>query len=141
GLKVAERVIDILKKAEELKELKLTNKQIEKDIKKEAKTEKENGIQSILDAAIQEIGINPEQEGDKVTALRKSITQLVDFTEKGGAVDFIEPDVDEIVPDEGEEESENNLENEVRTKLLKLKDNVQSIRELENRIKLLESKS
>lgn len=135
GLKVAERVIDILKKAEELKALKLSNKKIEQDIKKEAKTEKDNGIKSILEAAVKELGINEKTEGDKVTALEKSITKLIDFTEKGGAVDFIEPEEDEV--EESEETSENDG-NPIRKEINKLRENVQEIRELENKIKLLE---
>lgn len=139
GLKVAERVIDILKKAEELKALKLSNKKIEQDIKKEAKAEKENGIQSILDSTMEEIGINKESEGDKVNALKKSITKLIDFTQKGGAVDFIEPDEEDIKGTDGEESTKDS-ETSVRSELTKLKTNVQEIRHLENKLKLLESK-
>jgi len=132
GLKVAERVIEILKKAEELKTLKLGNKQIEQELKKEADKVKENGIQSILELAINQLGLNPKQEGDKVTALNKSITKLIDFTQKGGAVDFVQSDED--LDDEGINE------NEIREEVLRLNDNVQEIRRLENKIKMLESK-
>jgi hypothetical protein len=139
GLKVAERVIDILKKAEELKAMKLSNKKIEQDIKKEAKTEKENGIQSILDAALEELGINKESEGDKVNALEKSITKLIDFTQKGGAVDFIEPEEEDInEPDNNESEEGSNTT--VRKEIKKLKNNMQEIRQLESKMRLLEAK-
>jgi len=135
GLKVAERVIDILKKAEELKKLKLSNRKIEKELKKEAETEKENGIQTILENAIEQLGLNPKQDGDKIAALKRSVTKLVDFTQNGGAVDFIEPDGQEI--DEDQEEKENDL----RIELSKLKENVEEIRSIENKIKLLEGKA
>lgn len=139
GLKVAERVIDILKKAEELKAMKLSNKKIEQDIKKEAKTEKENGIQLILDAALEELGIDKESEGDKVNALEKSITKLIDFTQKGGAVDFIEPEEEEIdESDDNESQEESN--SSVREEIKKLKNNMQEIRQLESKMKLLEAK-
>ena len=125
GLKVAERVIDILKKAEELKAMKLSNKKIEQDIKKEAKTEKENGIKSILDSALEELGINKDSEGDKVTALEKSITKLIDFTQKGGAVDFIEPDEEEIEESDDNESNENS-KSSVREEIKRLNDGPQS---------------
>jgi len=129
GLKVAERVIVILKKAEELKTLKLNNRKIEQEIIKEAEIEKKNGINTILEAAIAELGLDKGQNGDKITSLEKSITKLVDFTQKGGAVDFVQPD--------GEENAE---EDNVREEILQLKENVQDIRQLENKIKMLESK-
>jgi len=132
GLKVAERVLEILKKAEELKTMKLSNKKIEQEIKKEADKEKESGIQNILETAIEKIGLNAEQEGDKVAALKKSITKLIDFTQKGGAVDFVQPEDDAEVNEDGE--------NGIREDMKKLKLDVQEIRNLENKIKLLESK-
>lgn len=132
GLKVADRVLEILKKAEELKGLKLSNKKIEQEIKKEAEKEKENGIQTILDTAIEKLEINAKEEGDKVAALKKSITKLIDFTQKGGAVDFVEPD------DEGETEGDEG--NGMREEMKKLKLDVQEIRSLENKIKLIESR-
>ena len=130
GLKVAERTIEILKKVEELKTLKLGNKKIEQELEKEAKKEKEDGVQFILDTTIKEIGLKKGKDGDKIAALNKSITKLIDFTQKGGAVDFIQPD-DEI---DGEEENHN----DVREEVLKLIDNVKEIRSIENKIKMLE---
>lgn len=129
GLKVAERVIEILKKAEELKKLKLNNKKIEQEIIKEAELEKKNGISTILETAIVDLGLTIGQDGDKITSLEKSITKLIDFTQKGGAVDFVQPDG-----------SENDEEENVREEMQQLKTNVQDIRKLENKIKMLESK-
>jgi hypothetical protein len=129
GLKVAERVIEILKKAEELKKLKLNNKKIEQEIVKEAEAEKKNGINTILETAIADLGLTKGQDGDKITSLEKSISKLIDFTQKGGAVDFIQPN--------GEDDDD---EENVREETLQLKENVQDIRKLENKIKMLESK-
>lgn len=126
GLKVAERVIEILTKAEELKTLKLTNKKIEAELKKEAEAEKKNGVQSILDSTVKELGMSQDNQGDKVSALKKAITKLIDFTQKGGAVDFIEPEI------EGDKS--------IREEILQLRGNIEEIRELEGKIKLLESK-
>lgn len=133
GLKVAERFVDLLKKVEELKGLKLTNSSISQDLKKEAEKEKKNGIDSILKDAIEEIGLNPDKEGDKITALKKSITTLVNFTEKGGAVDFVEPEEGQESEDE-----EDDVNNELREQLVKLKTNMQEIRKIENKIKRIE---
>ncbi|WP_127846195.1 hypothetical protein [Psychroflexus aestuariivivens] len=136
GLKIAERVIDILKKAEELKAMKLSNENIEKEVKKAAKLEKEKGINLILELVIEELGLNKQTEGDKVNALEKSITKLINFTQKGGAVDFIEPNEEEI----NESEDVNESNSSVRSEIKKLKNNVEEIRQLENKIKLLENK-
>ena len=131
SLKVAERVIDLLKRVEELKSLKLENKQIAQDLKKEADKEKENGINLTLEAAIEQLGLNRQEEGDKITALEKSISKLIDFTQKGGVVDFIQPD---------EEQEDDEQSKDIRAEISKLSDNVQEIRRIENSIKLLESK-
>lgn len=130
GLKVAERVIVILQKAEELKSLKLTNKKIEQEIKKEAEEEKKNGINTILETAISDLGLEKGQDGDKIVSLTKSISKLIDFTQKGGAVDFVQTDG----------EKGNVEENDLRAETLKLNNNVKEIRSLENKIKILESK-
>ena len=135
ALKVAERVIEILKKAEELKALNLSNSRIEQDLRKEAKEVKDNGIKSILDVSRKEFGFSEGDDGDKLVALEKSITKLIDFTEKGGAVDFVEPD-DATAENGGEEQNTKDL----RSETAKLKGNVQEIRQLENRIKQLEIK-
>jgi hypothetical protein len=131
GLKVADRVINILKKAEELKELKLKNRKIVNELKKEAEQEKEKGVGNILDEAIKDLKLKPNEEGDKVAALEKSIRKLVDFTQNGGAVDFVQAD-----EEEEDEEGENNKN--LRPEARKLRENISEIRLLEDKIKLLE---
>lgn len=39
----------------------------------------------------QKIGLNGNGEGDKVSALKKAVKNLVEFIEKGGVVDFVAP--------------------------------------------------
>ena len=134
GLVVADRVLEILKKAEEWKTSKLNNKKIEQEIRNEAEKEKENGIHTILDTAIKKLGLNPQKDGDKVNALKNAINKLIDFTQKGGAVDFVEPE-----DDLESEDKEDNKEG-LREEMMKLKTDVKEIRKLENKIKLLESK-
>ena len=128
ALKVADRYLDILKKVQEVKGLKLANKQIEADLKKEAQLEKENGIKSILDVAVKDLKLNANQQGDKISAIEKSIVKLIDFTKSGGEVDFVQPNEDG--------DDDNNVLKEVK----KLKENISEIRLLENKIKLLENK-
>ncbi len=129
-LKVAEKVIDILKKVEELKALKLANKSAEQALEKVAKEEKESGISSITRIIQVELNLNPETDGDKITALEKSITKLIDFTQKGGQVDFVQPE--EKVEDENGEDDIN-----YREEIQKLKENIAEIRAIESKTKLL----
>ncbi len=55
---------------------------------------------------------------------------MIDFTQKGGAVDFIQPEDDEQI---------DNGDNGVRGEVLKLSENIKEIRSLEKKIKILES--
>ena len=130
SLKVADRFINVLKQVEELKGLKLGNKKIALELKKEAEKEKDEGTNTILQTAITDLKLNTEQQGDKVTALEKSIKKLIAFTQNGGVVDFVQPK-------EQEEDEENG---EIREEIQKLKTNISEIRLLENQIKLLENK-
>ena len=72
ALKVADRVLDIKKKVEEIKALKLSNAKIEKELQKEVEIEKEQGLNSILESTIAELGLSVEKQGDKIGALKKS---------------------------------------------------------------------
>lgn len=128
ALKVAEKVLDIRKKAEEIKNLKLKNKKLANDIKKEAENEKQHGIEYILNEIIAEIKLNTDKEGDKITALEKAIKNLVNFIESGGEVDFVIP-----------EQDEKNENNEKQPDFDKLRVTFNEIRELEQKVKLIES--
>jgi hypothetical protein len=128
-LKVAEKVIDILKKVEELKALKLSTKAAEQALEKAANEEKESGISSITRIIQVELNLNPETDGDKITALEKSITKLIDFTQKGGQVDFVQP--------EEKVEKENGDDINYREEIQKLKENIAEIRAIESKTKLL----
>ncbi len=92
GLQVAEKVIDIRKKVEELRGLKLTNDKIALDLEKEAEIEKQAGIDSISKQYVLELKIDSSSEGDKVVALNNSIKKLINFIERGGIVDFVAPE-------------------------------------------------
>ncbi len=128
ALKVAERFLEVQKKVHEVKALKLGNKKIELELKKEAEKEKTEGINTILAEAVKDLKLNANNQGDKITGIEKSIKKLVQFTENGGLVDFVQPE-------ENEDDSA-----ELRKEIKKLKTNISEIRLLENQVKLLENK-
>ena len=130
ALKLAEKVLDIKKKAEEIKNLQLQNKKLANDLVKEAENEKEEGIKNISLEIIGELNINKSNDGEKINALDRSIKLLVNFIESGGEVDFILPE-----NDEGEDENEEDKPTDYK----KLKDNIEQIHLLESKLKLLES--
>jgi len=76
--------------------------------------------------------LGKDGDGDKVTALEKAVTNLVNFIESGGEVDF-------IVPEEDEKGSEEDSQNGPDYKDLRL--TFQEIRQIESKLKLIESKS
>lgn len=127
ALKVAEKIMDIRMKAEELRGLKLKNDQLAKDLEKEADNEKKLGIEEIT-ARISEKLAFKDAEGDKVKALDTAVKNLVNFIEKGGVVDFIIPE-DELET-EGPEEDDVQKKQELRVAF-------QQIRQLEKKLALL----
>jgi len=127
GLKVTEKVLGVLIKVEELKAMKLSNKKIAEDLIAEAEKEKTEGIKMIVEETINQIGINTKNGGDKIASLEKSVKKLIEFTENGGKVDFIQPN-----QEEGEEEK-----NE-RKELIEFRNNCTEIRTIENKIKFIE---
>jgi len=129
GLKVAEKILDIRKKAEEIRALKLQNAKLASDIEKEADNEKETGIKDISKMIVSKLKLKSNQDGEIINALDKSIKNLLGFIEKGGEIDFVIPE--EENDEKGEKEKEKINYKELRTTF-------QEIRQLENKIKLLE---
>lgn len=125
ALKVAEKVIDIRLKAEELRSLRMRNDKFAKELAAEAEIEKKSGIEEITSHVSLELKLK-DGEGDKVKALDTAVKNLVNFIEKGGIVDFVIP----------EEEKEDGKKDENQ----KLRVAFQEIRNLENKIALLEHK-
>lgn len=128
GLKVAEKVLEIRKKAEEIRNLKLNNKKLAQDMEKEAENEKKTGIEKITESTIIELQISKDIDGEKITAFTKSIKNLVNFIESGGEVDFILP----------KNETESDEDDNTTPKYESLRLAFQEIRQIENKIKLLE---
>jgi len=133
-LKVVEKVLEIKKKAEEIKNLQLNNEEIALELEKEAKKEIENGAKKIANEIIKKLGLKQEGEGDKINALEKAISNLLNFIELGGEVDF-------IIPEEETVESEEELEQIEKSKIdyTQIKDTSEKIRQLEYKIKALEA--
>lgn len=127
ALKVAEKVLDIRKKAEELRGLKMKNAKFAKDLEKEAEIEKKAGIEEITSFVSKQLKLK-DGEGDKVNALDTAIKNLVNFIEKGGIVDFIIPEEEEEPEEGGGRKNE-----ELRVAF-------QQIRQLEKKLELLEYK-
>ncbi len=132
ALKVAEKIYDIKKAAQEVRALKIGNNAAEKALEKDAETTKEAGIKEIMASAIKLIGINKANEGEKISTLENSVKKLVDFIEKGGEVDF-------IIPDEALDETNN--ENDPNSKARKeLRVTFREVRVLEKKINQIEFK-
>jgi hypothetical protein len=126
GLKVVDKVLEIRKKAEEIRALKIKNDKAAQELEQEAESEKQIGIDKIISVISDQLKIDKTKSGDKVAALSQSILKLLDFIEKGGEIDFVIPEKQEAGDDE-----------EIST----LKVAFSEIRRLENKILLLEQKS
>lgn len=127
ALKVAEKVLDIRIKAEDLRGLKLKNDKIANELEAEAANEKKAGINDITTAVVAQLKLKKDSEGDKVKALDTAVRNLVNFIEKGGMVDFILPQDEETPVNEGGNNEE-------------LRVAFQQIRQLEKKLVLLEHK-
>ncbi len=135
ALKVAEKILDIRIKIEEVKALKLSNDAAERALADEVKNEKETGIKTIISKMINELDLNAETEGDKVQALENAVKKLVDFVDKGGEVDFVLPEEDSSDEDGGIENDEAwNQREELRAMF-------KDVRRLENKIYQIEHNS
>lgn len=92
ALKVSERVVAILQQVETLRTMRLNNKRIATDLKKEAERDRSDGIAQITEKAVKQIGLKKDSAGDKFVALESAIKGLVTFLTKGGEVDCVVPD-------------------------------------------------
>jgi hypothetical protein len=129
SLKVAERVLEIQAKAEQVRSMKLSNDKIALDLEKEAEAFKADEVNRITEQVTEQLGLKPKQEGDKVVALTGSIKKMVNFIESGGEVDCVVPD--EKSPGDGEENQE------LKKDVAQLRAALAEIRALESRVKRL----
>jgi len=86
-LSVIERILELRKKILEIKQLDLTNKQIERDLEKEAAVFQENKSNQIAQQVIAEINKAKATDGEVGTAIKMAVEKLFAFLDKGGTVD------------------------------------------------------
>ncbi|MGD0058165.1 MAG: hypothetical protein ABSD58_01985 [Verrucomicrobiia bacterium] len=86
-LNVIERLYELRRTSREITRLDLTNKQIEKDLQKEADTFIESNLGQITQQVIAEINKSKAREGEVKSSLQISIKDLFDFLDRGGTVD------------------------------------------------------
>ena len=91
AMQLREKVQDINQKAEELRRLQLNNNKLILDLEREAEHAGRNGAETISAAVIKKLGLRKNGEGDKITALMKSVKHLIHFIDIGGDVDFVMP--------------------------------------------------
>ena len=130
SLKVVEKYYDIKRKAQEVRALEIGNDKAEKALEEAAKKHKEDGVAEIVKNTIEELGLNPKTEGDKVNELSSATKKLVDFISKGGEVDF-------VVPDDEEDGDESEYENDQASARAHLRVRFQEVRKLEKEVKRL----
>jgi hypothetical protein len=131
ALKIAEKALDIRKKAEDIKALKLSNSKIAKELEQAAEEEKKKGIDLITERVSKSKRKKDVDEGDKVVAFDRAVSKLVDFLERGGQVDC-------VLPEEADGEAEEQAPQADEVK--ELRKTFKEIRLLEIRVAELEDK-
>ncbi len=128
-LKVIKDVYDIKIKRKELEHLNLDNTIATDALSKNAEKRRKDGVKIIMQELIEKhkLDVNAEQ----TKTLENSVKKLLNFTDNGGSVDFIEP----ISADN---ESVKNLE--MRDIVPKIRQLAPKVRELEQKVRLLENK-
>jgi len=130
ALKLAEKVLDITKKAAEVRQLNLQNTELADGLERAATDEKTSGISSIVNIQIENLNLTTDNDSEKIAFLEKSVEKLVNFISQGGEVDFVIPE-EEVDGIDGKEEITN-------SELVELRTAFEEIKTLENKIKLLE---
>lgn len=130
SLEIAEKYFRAMQEYEKWRALKLGNEILENDMKNQVEAIRKRGIEDLSNDTVDELELKKTSDGDKITALKKSIELLFDFTEKGGNIDIIASSEEDDNEEDNEDSNNENLRN--------LRESMSSIRELENRIKLLE---
>jgi len=108
----------------------LSNRKLSVDLGKEAENEKRIGVEGITAALVKKLGLDKNNQRDKIEALDEVVKNPVDFVELDGEVDF-------VMPDENEEDESRELPEDKQELSVTFKD----IRELENKLALIEHKN
>lgn len=93
---IAKNVSSIIKEgfviaeaAEDLKQKKLLTKTIEQEFQMRREEIERDGVQKIVDAIRKELPV--DLDGEKDTALRRSVEKYMEFNQRGGELDFVSP--------------------------------------------------
>ena len=121
SLELAEKVQGLRKMQLEIEALKLSNTQAKEALKAQAVEERKVGLENISKSVSDGLAL----DGEKITALDKSINKLLGFIEKGGAVDVVLP----LSSEDGAVEVDADMQ--------KLSRDVMRIRELERNTRLI----
>ncbi len=126
-LKVADRVLDIRKKAEELRGMKLSNDEAAQELDREAEKVKKEGHAVVL-AAVKSARTT---DGKQNTALSDAIGKIFDFVSGGGEIDIHIKEGEEH-PAEGEAAKPDN-----KRVIAEIKESFKEIKRLERKVILL----
>lgn len=124
SLTAADRYLEIKKKVEELKKLSLQNRQIEKDLDKEAENFRESIVKEIKAKVIEEIETDKKADGEVHNAMEISVKNVFNFLDNGGTVDCRVPG--------GNADEEAKKLNDMFEKIRKLETKVDGIKALPN---------
>lgn len=86
-LTAVDRYLDLKKKVEEVRHLNLQNKQIERDLDKEAENFRETIVEDIKTKVIEEIAPDKKTNGEIQKAMEITVKNVFAFLDKGGTVD------------------------------------------------------
>ena len=103
GLKVAEKVLDLRLKAEELRGMKLKNDKIANELEAEADEQKNDGVDQITTEFAKKLKLTKSKNAEEISSLGKAVQGMLGFIEDGGEVDFVIPDT-QLDDDEAESE-------------------------------------
>ncbi len=143
---LAEKILTLKKNAKDMRTSDVAKKEeIATLLDQSAEAEKEAGVKKIINNInIQNLTINttinnntpatpttPQTvtDGDKVIALERAVTTLLDFVVKGGEVDVIPPE---------KPSSEDNVSEALQKEFAQLKSGAEELRKIESKQKLLE---
>lgn len=95
-LKVAEHILRLRRATEEIRSLKIKNDAAQRALEEEIESTRQAAVEDIVNAVMERIESKSKPAGDVKNAVEKSVERLLEFSQKGGEVDFVinEPDAD-----------------------------------------------
>jgi hypothetical protein len=91
-LTAVDRYLDLKKKVEEVRHMNLQNKQIERDLDKEAENFRETIVEDIKTKIIEEIAPDKKSNGEIHKAMEITVKNVFAFLDKGGSIDCRVPE-------------------------------------------------